>query len=60
MCTEQKWSDVYLNDESKVNLFGSIMFIIKMGKDVCKGGGGRVVVWGMFSAAGATWQTECK
>ncbi len=71
------WSKAHFSDESKVNLFGSdgnIMFIVKLGKDwtlrcvkqSVKGGGGSVMVWGMFCAAGVgplyndTRQSECR
>ncbi len=59
----ENWSKVHFSDESKFNLFGSDgkHFIRRQTeerlnpecvKKSVKGGGGRVMVWGMFSAAG--------
>ncbi len=61
--TEENWSKIHFSDESKFNLFGSDgkHFVWHQTeerlnpecvKKSVKGGGGRVMVWGMFSAAG--------
>ena len=61
--TEENWSKVHFSDESKFNLFGSDgkhyvrrqtgeRLNPKCVKKSVKGGGGSVMVWGMFSAAG--------
>lgn len=61
--TEENWSKVHFSDESKFNLFGSNgkhyvrrqtgeRLNPKCVKKSVKGGGGSVMVWGMFSAAG--------
>lgn len=61
--TEENWSRVHFSDESKFNLFGSDgkhyvrrhigeRLNPKCVKKSVKGGGGSVMVWGMFSAAG--------
>lgn len=61
--TEANWSKVHFSDESKFDLFGSDgkhyvqrktgeRLNPKCVKKSVKGGGGSVMVWGMFSAAG--------
>jgi len=63
MWTEENWSKVHFSDESKFNLFGSDgkhyvrrqigeRLNPKCVKNSVRGGGGSVMVWGMFSATG--------